>query len=64
MVTKVQAYLVKYNIITLCDKVCQWHAACQQFSLVSPTNKNWPPRYTCTWNIVESGVKHYNPNPI
>jgi hypothetical protein len=23
---------------------------------------NWPPRYN--WNIVESGVKHLNPNPI
>jgi hypothetical protein len=22
---------------------------------------NWPPWYD--WNIVESGVKHYNPNP-
>jgi hypothetical protein len=23
--------------------------------------QNWPPWYT--WNIVESGVKHHNPNP-
>ena len=23
---------------------------------------NWPPWYT--WNIVESGIKHHNPNPI
>ena len=22
---------------------------------------NWPPRYN--WNIVESGIKHHNPNP-
>ena len=25
-------------------------------------NKNLPPRYN--WNIVESGIKHHNPNPI
>ena len=24
--------------------------------------ENWPPRYC--WNIVESGVKHQNPNPL
>jgi len=24
--------------------------------------ENWPPRYN--WNIVESGVKHKNSNPI
>ena len=24
-------------------------------------HQNWPPRYN--WNIVESGVKHHNPNP-
>jgi hypothetical protein len=23
---------------------------------------NWRPRYN--WNVVESGVKHHNPNPI
>ena len=23
--------------------------------------KNWPPQYN--WNIVESGIKHHNPNP-
>ena len=46
---------------TLCDKVCQWLAACQWFSPdtgtpVSSTNKNWPTRYI-NWNIVESDVK-------
>jgi hypothetical protein len=48
---------------TLCDKVCQWLATGRCFFLgilVSSTNKNWQPRYN--WNIVESGVKHYNPN--
>jgi hypothetical protein len=25
------------------------------------STNNWPPQYN--WNIVESGVKHYNPNP-
>ena len=28
---------------------------------VSSTEKNWPPRYNL--NIIESGVKHHNPNP-
>jgi hypothetical protein len=47
---------------TLCDKVCQWLAAGRWFSPVSSTNKTWPPRYN--WNIVESGVKHHDPNTI
>ena len=50
---------------TLCDKVCQWFVVDRWFSLdtpVSSTNKNLPPRYN--WNIVESGVKQYNPNPL
>ena len=41
-----------------------WLAAGQWLSLgtpVSPTNKT-ETRYS--WNIFESGVKHYNPNPI
>ena len=29
----------------------------------TPCLFNWPPRYTSNWNIVESGVKHNNPNP-
>ena len=48
----------------LCDKVCQWLAAGQWFSpgtSVSSTNKTDPPYYY--WNIVESGIKHHNPNP-
>ena len=28
-----------------------------------PPPINWPPQYTCNWNIVESGVKHHNSNP-
>jgi len=50
---------------TLCDKVCQWLTAGWWFSSgtpVSSTNKTWPPWYN--WNIVESGVKHHNPNPL
>ena len=48
---------------TLCDKVCQWLAASQWFSLNTPGflhQQNWLPWYK--WNIVESGVKHHNPN--
>ena len=50
--------------ITLCDKFCQWLATGQWFSLgtlVSSINKKCPPLYN--WIIVESGVKHHNPNP-
>ena len=42
---------------TLCNKVCQWPATGRWFS---------PPiklTAQCNWNIVESGVKHHNPNP-
>ena len=49
---------------TLCDEVCQWLVARRLFSHgtpVSPKQWNWPPRYS--WNIVESSVKHHNPNP-
>jgi hypothetical protein len=32
------------------------------FSPGTPVSStSWPPRYN--WNIVESGVKHHNPNP-
>ena len=50
--------------ITLCSKVCPWLAAYRWFSpgtLVSSSNKT-ESRYS--WNIVESGIKHHNPNPI
>ena len=42
---------------TLCDKVCQWIATGRcLFRFPLPINSR--PRYN--WNIVESGVKHYN----
>jgi hypothetical protein len=50
---------------TLCDKVCQWLATGLWFSPGTPvscTNENWLPRYN--WNIVESDIKHHNPNPL
>ena len=46
---------------TSCDKVCQCLSVGRWFSLgtlVSSTNNT--DRH---WNIVESGVKHHNPNP-
>jgi hypothetical protein len=46
---------------TLCDKVCQWLAAGLWFSPGSSTNKT--ARHNIT-NIVESGIKHHNPNPF
>ena len=46
---------------TLCDKVCQWLATGRWLSPVSSTNKtdlhDWN-----NGNIVESDVKHHNPN--
>jgi hypothetical protein len=63
-----QKFYIKYSHIshtegvldtTLCGKVCQWLAAGRWFSpgtSVSSTNNNW--------NIIDSGVKHHNPNPI
>ena len=44
--------------IALCDKIRQWLVAGRWF----PQPKNWPPWYS--WNIVESGIKHHNPNTI
>ena len=45
--------------IRICDKVCQWLAVgrwfCSRHSLVSSSNKT--AHYT--WNIVESGIKHW-----
>jgi hypothetical protein len=49
---------------TLCDKVYQWLAAGRWFSLGTPvsfTNEN--SRHDVSWNNVECGVKHHNPNP-
>ena len=51
--------VVGYTCTTLCDKVCQWHAAGQGFLRVL-----WfppPIKLTNNWNIVESGVKHHKP---
>ena len=52
---------------TLCDKVCQWLAAGQWFSLgtpVSSTNKiDALHIHFCNWNIVESGVNSFDLNP-
>jgi hypothetical protein len=50
---------------TLCDQVCQWLEADRWFSPGTPDflhQWNWPPWYS--WNIVESGIKHHNPNHL
>jgi hypothetical protein len=48
---------------TLCDKVCQWLATGRWFSLGATVSSiNETDRSDIT--IVESGVKHHNPNPI
>ena len=45
---------------TLCDKVCQWRDRSVVFSgfLHQKTDRQ---DIHCSWNIVESGVKHHNP---
>ena len=45
---------------TLCDKVCQWLATGRWFSPVSSATIY----IICNSNIVESGFKYHNPNPI
>jgi len=45
-------------------QICQWLATGWWFSSGSSSflhQQHWPPRYN--WNIIESGVKHYNLNP-
>jgi hypothetical protein len=51
----------------LCDEVCQWLATGHRFFLDTPvfsTNKTDLTTTIFNWNIVESGVKHSNSNPI
>ena len=43
----------------ICDKVCQWPATSRWCSPGTP-----PLKLTANWNIVESGVKHHNTNPL
>ena len=50
---------------TVCDKVCQRRAAGRWFSPCTPVSSINETDYTrrYSWNIVESGIKHHNPNP-
>ena len=45
-----------FVLFLLCDKVCQWFASGQWFSMQLTAMINW--------NIVESGVKHHTSNPF
>ena len=60
-----QAMCIGYNIMWY--KACQWLAAGWLFSPgtpVSSIDKTGPPRYIPgNWNIVESSIKHHEPNP-
>jgi hypothetical protein len=50
---------------TLCDQVCQWLVTGWWFSqgtMASSTNKT--DCHDINWNIVESGIKHHNPNSL
>ena len=58
-ITSRRMYSVQHYLV--CDKVCQWLAPGRWFSPVSSTNKT--DRHDITENIVESGVKHDDPNP-
>jgi hypothetical protein len=49
---------------TLCDKVCQLHAAGMWFYPDTPiSSKNKIDHHDITKIFVESSVKHHNPNP-
>ena len=45
---------------TLCDKICEWLAAGRWFSPVTAVSSSKKTER----NIVESGVKRHNPNPL
>ena len=49
---------------TLRDKVCQWLVTDWWFSLGTPVSSTNKTDHWYSWNIVESGVKHHNHNPI
>jgi hypothetical protein len=55
-----QPRCIRYNIIwyglsVICERSVVFSGYCGFLH-----QYNWPPRYN--WNIVESGVKHHNPN--
>jgi hypothetical protein len=47
---------------TLCDKICQWLATGRFFSPDPPVSSTKKTNPLYSWNVAESGVKHYNPN--
>jgi hypothetical protein len=49
----IQHYVSKLSVT--CDR-----SVVSLGTLVYSTKKKWPPQYI--WNIVESGIKHHNPN--
>jgi len=64
MTWSLMAMCAWYNTI-LCDQLCQGLPAGRWFSpgtQVSFPQENLPLRYN--WNILESGNKHHNPNPL
>jgi hypothetical protein len=55
-----EVYTIKHYVINLsvtCDRSVFFSGSSDFLH-----QQNWPPRYD--WNIVESGVKHHNPNPL
>ena len=55
--------LLRWGVLDiLCDKVCQWLATGRSVVFYGFLLQHWQSQYK--WNIVESGVKHHNPNPI
>jgi len=49
---------------TFCDKVCQWLATGQWFSLGTPASSNNKTDSRYNWNIVESGIKLHKPEQL
>ena len=63
-----EVYLIQYYVIKFVSDLRQvggflWVLRIQWFSLVSSTKKTHRHDITDVWYIVESDVKHHNPNP-
>jgi hypothetical protein len=64
-----QLVLITTNVVSpnhdqACDKVCQWLVADRWFSPSTPVSSTNKTDRLYSKNIVESGDKHHNPNPM
>ena len=56
-VYSIQHYVITFHLSVTCGRsvVFSWYSGFHY-------QYNWQPQYS--WNIIESGVKHHNPNPL